>query len=710
MADDLQHIRDLFSNDDQEWDAIRSEGTIDMRYVAGDPWEPGERLAREASNRPCLSADEINQYINQVVNNVRANKRAVKFTPIGNGANDKTAQFYQDKMREIEYRSRAQIAYTTAFQNAVERSFGFVRVAARYMSPTAVNQELWIDPVPNPALVTPDPYAVMPDLSDMKRCWIREQWTHHDFNKRWSDHALSASPVTSLIQRAPGWVTDSKVFVGELWEITPRQRKLLIVPGVNQPEDAEPYGVYEEDYDQSQDGVHISERSVDHPLVTQKITNGLEILEENDWPGKYIPLVSCFGKVIYLNQTGRDIRVLMSMVRLARDPQMLYAYLATNEAEVIGGMPRFPYFVYEGQLSKSELQNLTDSVTQPVAVIKVKASIEGLPPGNGPLPFPQRNPYTPPLAEIEVAKESARRMIQAAMAQSGLPTSAQRHNEKSGVALKQIEDQGQRGSFHFQDHYDDMIGQVGRIVEDLMPHVYDTPREVSVRKSNDTTEPVFINGNSDKSISTQGDHLVTVSAGPNFDSEREAGSDFADTIVGSPMLQMLGPEKGPQVLALAIKLKNIGEIGDQIADIVSPPKPKPGVPPTPEQLQAALQQATEKIKQQEQLLQQAAQAQAVDAEKQKASIATAQINAQRDVTVAKMREQTDLQKTHLQILAKTADIAQQGAIDQQLQDDQQRHEQAMAAAEAEHTRVTSEIAHQHGIETMAAQPIEQPNA
>jgi hypothetical protein len=58
---------------------------------------------------------------------------------------------------------------------------------------------------------------------------------------------------------------------------------------------------------------------------------------------------------------------------------------------------------------------------------------------------------------LEILKESVRRSIQAAIGASPLPTQAQRHNEKSGVALKQIEDTAQKGSFHFVDHYDEAI-------------------------------------------------------------------------------------------------------------------------------------------------------------------------------------------------------------------------------------------------------------
>src|SRR5678816_1239884 len=91
--------------------------------------------------------------------------------------------------------------------------------------------------------------------------------------------------------------------------------------------------------------------------------------------------------------------------------------------------------------------------------------------------FPQRNPFEPAIQALEVGAEAARRAIQAAMGVTFLPTQAQRHNEKSGVALKQIESSGQKGSFHFVDHYEAMIQEIGVKVEDLMDKILDNARD-----------------------------------------------------------------------------------------------------------------------------------------------------------------------------------------------------------------------------------------
>src|SRR4051794_1882764 len=100
MPTDEKDIRDFHEYDANNWQDIKKEATEDMKFVGGDPWTTDDKSQRE--KRPTIAPEEMGQYFNQVINALRANPRGAKFTPQGNGANDKTAQFYQNKWREVE--------------------------------------------------------------------------------------------------------------------------------------------------------------------------------------------------------------------------------------------------------------------------------------------------------------------------------------------------------------------------------------------------------------------------------------------------------------------------------------------------------------------------------------------------------------------------------------------------------------------------------
>jgi hypothetical protein len=63
------------------------------------------------------------------------------------------------------------------------------------------------------------------------------------------------------------------------------------------------------------------------------LTNGLEILHEQEWLGKYIPIVSCYGKVLYVDEGGEAKRQILSMTRFGRDPWKAFCYACSQELE-----------------------------------------------------------------------------------------------------------------------------------------------------------------------------------------------------------------------------------------------------------------------------------------------------------------------------------------------------------------------------------------
>src|ERR1700704_155913 len=129
----LEEIRENYEFYRDSWRDIREEAQTDMRFVSGDPWDPKDRKFREDNDRPCMTWDELSPYINQLINDPRQNKRAIKVNPVGNGANEQTAELRGDIIRAIEYNSKAQSAYTTGFQGAAERSYGWWRIGKRYV-------------------------------------------------------------------------------------------------------------------------------------------------------------------------------------------------------------------------------------------------------------------------------------------------------------------------------------------------------------------------------------------------------------------------------------------------------------------------------------------------------------------------------------------------------------------------------------------------
>jgi hypothetical protein len=677
----IQKIRKRYTYLKGEWEPHRKERAIDMRFLLNDPWDPQDKKAREDAGRPCISHDELTQYVNSAVNNLRMNKRAIKISPKGNGANDQTAELHQDLIRTEEYESQAQAAYITAAEAAISGSYGFFKIRREYISDDSFAQRIDTAAIINPDSILYDLDCKKPDWSDPKDCFVLESMSEDEFRARWPK-AEKTSFSAEDRKEASEWLTEGRILVAEYWEVESTYKTIYMLEDGSVVDEL-PEGATAR-----------KQRKVEVKSVLQTITNGVEILEENPQPGKYIPIVPVIGKEVYLDSGTGTKRHLLSMIRLARDPQMSLAYLCTLEMEEAGLTPKVPYIGYVGQFeTDSATWNEITKVPHPRA--QVDPVVDA---ANGQvLPLPQRTQITPNFAAYEVAKDSCRRAVQSAMGIMPLPTAAQRSNEKSGKALEKINAQQSMGSFHFTDNFERALMLAGRIIEDYIPVVYGDEREMSLRKADDshrlvklnTAEPYPDEQTQEKLHykTDQGIHSVTVSAGPSFESQRDAVEDFLEGFIQNLKGLPLDPQQAQKLLAMAIQMRGLGPKGDEMAEVISPSKSQ--------QLPPELQAAMGKAQQENQALHAACQEyekkiQELEFEK---AAKTQELAARKDIE--KMKAEVTLASSEVttkaqdlsERLALVGDLLQQfhaNAHEAGLQAEEHAHEKDMAASNQAH--------------------------
>lgn len=617
-----KEIRDCYRDYRNEWQDIRDEAMADMQCISpSGPWSGDDRGQREDAGRPCIHLDQINQFLNQVNGNVRKNKRAVKAMPKGDGANDKDAKNRSDLIMGIEERSQAQPIYLNAFQCMVERSYGFAVIRTDYRDDSSFDQEILIKPIQNPDCALITPWYKQPDASDIGDGFLLDRMAKKDFEREYPD-----ADVTDFSDDdQPGmadWISEKTVQKAEYWKVEHDLKKLLLVRG--------PFGqriMLDDEFKEFKARFRgkggkfaklevARDREILEPRVVQYLTNGLEILDEVPWAGRRIPIISCLGPERWQTKGGIAKRELLSMVRFARDPQMLYDFLASQEAEEAGMVPKVPFIGAKGQFSSSQ-EAWEELNRQPHSYVEYDAITDTT--GAEVLPAPQRPAYQANFQQYELAKDSAGRALQASMGISPLPDAAQRRNQKSGVALEKIDDMESLGAFHFIDRYENcFLYNMGWQINDLITNVLDTEQQMPVSQADGkrglihvigkTSHPIGKDGAYELNTSdgqplpenhihtAKGDFDVTISTGPAEASERQEQADFLDGLLEN--IQTLPQPGTPQakVLALAIKMRpTLGAVGQQIAEIFDPPPADPNLPPQAQaaiqQLQAALTQA-----------------------------------------------------------------------------------------------------------------------
>ena len=276
------------------WQDIRREAATDMAFMTGDPWPKEEREARGRLDRLCLSFDELSQYINQLVNGVRQNKRAPKVTPAGNGANDQTAEMRAGMIKAIGYKSNADAARITAFENAAMRSYGVYKVKRRYINDSSELQELRLERMPNPDVWYPDPDGTEADYSDIRDGFELDRMSKAEFRRRFRNAEIQ-SFSTELMTTAPKWIGNDEIQVASYWKAHDRSRTRLRFDN-DETGYLDEYGddaqVTADNYIEAAKGlptrkVRNYREMVDRFICEYKF-NGVELLEEAPWTIKMI--------------------------------------------------------------------------------------------------------------------------------------------------------------------------------------------------------------------------------------------------------------------------------------------------------------------------------------------------------------------------------------------------------------------------------------
>ena len=393
-----KEIRDAYQDYRDAWREIRDAATEDMRAISPEgPWSDEDRDARKGSGRPCIHLDQLNQFLAQVNGNVRKSKRAIKAIPKGNGANDQDAQKRSAAIMGIEERSQAQPIYLNAFQSMIERSYGFAVIRTEYRDGSSFDMEILIKPVMNPDTVLLSPYFKQPDASDIPDAFFLDLIPKADFKKKYPKRArdrlrrpgLERFNHHRLDQRQ---IPADRASTGRCRARSKRccwskQRKGPIIFKEDEwkemPSSAARSGEVKRD------------RKVEIPEVFQYMTNGLEILDKVPWDGSRIPIISCLGPERWTTEGGKPKRQLLSMVRFARDPQMLLDYLASGECEEAGQIPKSPFVGAVGQFETDKVA-WSEVTKVPHAFLQYDLVLDS---GGQPAPPPARPAWTPNFQE-----------------------------------------------------------------------------------------------------------------------------------------------------------------------------------------------------------------------------------------------------------------------------------------------------------------------
>lgn len=766
----------------------------DLKFANGDQWDSGEKKRRSDKGRPALQFNLLPKFVDQVVGDMMHNQPSIKIHAGDAKSDPNIAKIRQGIIANIEYNSNSKAIYTYASKQMVTCGYGAWRVLTRYADENPFLQEAYLEAIRNPFLVYMDPTAKDQNYADAKYGFILEKMSKDDFESRYpkatypsdsmrtgvgldSEHWFDGEKITvaeyftvekepvEMLQLTDGRVVTKEKFeeIQEEWDaanelinrkmmtqvLQPQQPQTAQLPMSQGAASMQPPQITQPPVNPNIQALQslgeppkvAKRRTEDQIVIRHRIITAFEILdggaEGNIFPGKFIPIVLLKGKEI--NIEGKNY--VYGLVRHAKDTQKMYNYWNTAAAETIALAPKSPWIGTPKQFEGFERDYAAANVEN-MPFLQYNADPEA----PGP---PQRTaPPQPPVAIFQMiakGEETLKSVIGMFNADVGASGS-----EQTGAAIIARQRPGDIGTYEFTENRDRAVTYTGKILNSIIPHIYDSERDVRLRNVDNTETFMPINttvGSAAKAIKnnpemfngvdlekikqllmtdgkdakfndiTVGKYDVVVTTGPSYATQRQESAQH--------LLQLT--QAMPQQMALAADLivqnldfKDADEMANRLRKTLPPgmtkPKagdqPPPPPPPPPQVILAQAKLQGEQSKQQLQMMKVEQEKVRLEHEKVKMQLELAkleqeklQLAQQRNESIPKVKPSDEVEVMRIQ-LEKERLATEKAKLDQEREMEMMRAQMEKMKLEMELHKQNLSTQHARELHSMKLQELE----
>lgn len=546
----VQEAKDRFKKV-QDWESdFRRLYLADVKFANADSdngwqWPDDLRKDREDNKRPALTINKTAQYVALITNNARQNKPAVSIKPMGQEASYDAAQILEGLIRHIEYISSAQNIYDEATESQVEGGIGYWRIIQKYLDDDSFDQELLIAPVRDTLSVLLDCDIKQKDGSDSRYGFIFDDLPTSEFERQYPEVDLAdVSEAGTGLNEADFWVRDGNIKIAEYYRILEKKDELIHMEDENgtvaEFKRSSIPAKYRAKFEEA--GENIKTREITNKQLEWYKIAGSKIIDRRKLKGKYIPIIRVIGKERVIE--GKLER--KGHVRALKDPQRMYNYNSSGQVEYGALQSKTPWVGPEDAFAGNDVA-WNNANRSNAAYLTYKHRDED---GNE-IPKPERpEPPGASPAFLEGMKIAAAEMEMASGQQAG-----QQQNpmiERTPKAIDARERHGETATYHFIDNLAIAIRHTGRVILDLIPHIYDTERTIQILGRDGTQTNVQVQPDAKQAYAEQkekddvtnvlfnpsvGKYEVESDVGPAYASQRqEAWNAFVQITTGAPEL------------------------------------------------------------------------------------------------------------------------------------------------------------------------------
>lgn len=590
----------------------------DQRFIAGDQWDETVK-AKRLGKRPVLTINTLPQYLGQVVGDMLMNRPSIKVRPSEVGDKN-VADVRQGLIRYIENRNNAEQVYVGAGESQVGCGIGHFRVGTEYSNDDSFDQDIKIEAIPNPFAVVWDAFSVEPTGADARFCFVVEEMPRKAFEEAYPD----AQSSELMVPLQGSWVTKDTVRVTEYWTMKEEKRTLALV---QRPEAKQPSIEDVTDADEATMALIVPDAS-GQPRLREKMVSracmylitGQDILAGPvEYPIKRFPIFKVTGRTQQVGE--RTYRY--SLIRFAKDPIRLRNLSRSAAAEYLSMSPRAQWLLHDS--NKEHANRFRNAHKSGDPVLEWSGQTK-----------PER--VDPPMAPGALFQES-QFYDQDIKDTTGLHDASlgMKSNETSGKAILARERQGDTATAMYQFNLKAAIRECGRVINDLIPVVFDTARTIVALGEDGSAKPVRVNDpNSPEGhidLKT-GKYDIEIETGPSYSTRRVEAAEsmmaFIQAVPGAAAVAgdlIASAQDWPDADKIAARLKKAlppGMVDDDDEDLS-------------EEEKAAKEQAKQAAEAEQQEAK-AMQKRAAELELDEKQVGIAKTDAEVQLTLAKARD------------------------------------------------------------------------
>jgi hypothetical protein len=663
---DEKEVLDSGSDHMNIWNSYFNEnitrGKDDVNFTIRDQWTAVERSEFSRLFKPAMTFNKLYDNVKKLVGEERKNKPDLIVRSLTGKASQDQINLRADLVRTISYQSQNDLVYQAAYKSALMMGFGAFQICLDYESPLSFNQVVRYETIPDPTRTAFDPTALKPHKGDGNYCVRNYVFTREEFFATYPYVTNPVSYVDPYMLLDFQWTTRDTITVADYYR---KEWFPLIIYKLSNG-----MVVTKEEWEQLQKKLHLQEKiaegsevanilAKDRPrIVDKRQTQDYrvmhyrmirdQIIDFSEWPSKQLPIIFVDGDSYWIE--GRQYT--KSFIHEARDAQKLLNYSRSETAAELKNRRREQWMATPDNIKGNEQQWRNPEVQAGALIAQPDPKT-----GQMPIKSPAWDINQGLFATSQAATQDIREILGYSEAES------MQSRDISGEAKRQRQIESSMSAYVFRDNLNQAIEQGGRVVNDLLNHIFgEEERHFVVAKRDGRTEPLVINQRmNDGTIANQlgeGDFDVEIDTGPSFAVQKEVALEFFQQTIAA------NPQTFPLIADLWAKnldIQYMPQVAERFKTLVPPQvlaqeegKQLPPQPPSPQDQMMQMEMQSKQAEIQERMQQLQLKQQQQEIEKMRLMMDAKELAEK--MKNDRQQQHVDMMKTDMDYSAKIAKI------------------------------------------------------